>query len=86
MDPNETCSDSVICGNAGGQFDPVVSSERDPLTKLLEDWGYTHLLPVNVVEWPELSYALHVAIGVYLFSSGKNNDILLCENQNFDLR
>ena len=77
MDLNETCSDSVACGAAGRAFETAAAAaaglqDKDPLTKLLEDWGYQHLLPENVIAWPALPYALHVAIGIYLFASGKN--------------
>ena len=69
MDLNETCSDSVICGSAGND-EPV----KDPLMKLVEDWGYEQLLPENVIEWPTLPYWIHLVSGIYLFISGKDTD------------
>ena len=72
MEVNETCSDSAICDAAGKPFGLGLGGDgKDPLTKLLEDWGYEDLLPDNVIEWPTLPYGLHVAIGIYLFVSGE---------------
>ncbi len=49
----------------------TVENKQNAIDKLVQDWGYTDLLPENEPDFPEIPYAVHIATGSVLTLIGK---------------
>ncbi len=54
----------------------TVEQKQNAIDKLVQDWGYTDLLPENEPDFPEIPYAVHIATGSVLTLIGKILDIV----------